>query len=47
MHINTQFWMHRYYTPKFTKFQAFLAKMAFFVNYDGLLCQYHYVNIIR
>ena len=26
------------------KFQVLLAKMAFFVNYDGLLCQHGYVN---
>lgn len=26
--------IHPYYTPKFTKFQAILAKRAFFVNYD-------------
>lgn len=24
-----------YYTPFLTKIQAFLAKIAFFVNYDG------------
>lgn len=33
-----------YYTPKFTKFQAILAKMQFFVDYDGYLCQQFYVN---
>ena len=31
---------HPYYTPKFTKIQAFLAKTAFFVDYDDI-----YVNI--
>ena len=33
--------IHPYYTPKFTKIQAFLAKLAFFVDYDDI-----YVNII-
>ena len=31
---------HPYYTPKFTKIQAFLVKTAFFVDYDDI-----YVNI--
>ena len=26
--------MYQYYTPIFTKIQAFLAKTLFFVNYD-------------
>lgn len=28
--------MHHYYTPKLMKIQAFLAKTAFFVNYDKI-----------
>ena len=36
--------MYTYYTPFFVKIQVLLAKMAFFVDYDGELCQYFYVN---
>ncbi len=36
--------IHTYYTPKFMKFQAFLAKTSFFVDYDRYLCQQIYVN---
>ena len=32
--------IHPYYTPKFTQFQAILAKLPFFVDYAGF-----YVNI--
>jgi hypothetical protein len=32
--------IHPYYTPKFIQFQAILAKMAIFVDYDDF-----YVNI--
>lgn len=37
----SKFFTHPYYTPKFTKIQAFLGKTAFFVDYDDI-----YVNII-
>ena len=30
--------IHPYYTPKPIKIQAFLAKIAFFVDNDGYLC---------
>lgn len=33
--------IHSYYTPFFTKIQAFLAKMGFFVDYANI-----YVNIV-
>ena len=37
----SKIWIHQYYTPKFTKIQAFLAKTPFFVDYDNI-----YVNIV-
>ena len=36
--------LHPYYTPFFTKIQVNLAKIAFFVDYDGDLCLHFYVN---
>jgi len=36
--INSLKLSHQYYTPFFAKIQAFLAKIAFFVDYDGELC---------
>ena len=42
--INSDKMMYTYYTPFFVKIQVLLAKMAFFVDYDGELCQYFYVN---
>ena len=33
--FNLYFMRHTYYTPKFTKFQVFLAKTDNFVDYDG------------
>ena len=37
--------IYQYYNPKPTKIQAFLAKIAFFVDNDGYLCQLFYVNL--
>lgn len=34
----TNIYPQYYYTPKTTKIQAFLAKIAFFVDIDGYLC---------
>lgn len=41
------FLTYPYYTAKCCKIQAFLAKKAFFVDFDGYLCQLFYVNPTR